>query len=56
MRRRVEAGQRELNLTCRICWKDLPEATRSEASELLASVLRQAARHQLKSEEAGDDK
>jgi hypothetical protein len=56
MKRSAEATQLELGLAGRVCWSELPEACRAQATELLGQLLRTVAQAEPDGEEAGDER
>jgi len=56
MGRRKEDAQLELGLTPRMSWRELPEASQAEASELLTQLLLMVAQVRSSDREANDER
>ena len=56
MGRRRQEPQLELGLTRRVCWRELPEASQTQAIELLMQLLLMVAQARPSDREVGDER
>jgi hypothetical protein len=56
MRKIREENQLELGLTRRVCWRELPEASQSQAVELLTQLLQLVAQARPIDTETSDER